>query len=92
MKNNSERLLSIDVLRGFDMFFIVGGATFITALCCTFDFENCFLVEQMKHIAALGCIFHLVLGYVWAVSSAGTLIVGWAFVHFLYRKKIFFKV
>lgn len=58
MKNNSERLLSIDVLRGFDMFFIVGGATFITALCCTFGFENCILVEQMKHVKWAGLAHH----------------------------------
>ena len=32
VKNSHSRLESLDALRGFDMFFITGGATLITAI------------------------------------------------------------
>jgi predicted acyltransferase len=54
MKN---RLDSLDILRGFDMFFITGGAGFIagifTALgCCPF------MVKQMEHVSWQGLAHH----------------------------------
>lgn len=46
----SKRLLSLDALRGFDMFFIMGGAALITALCALFPEGNdSWLALQMKH-------------------------------------------
>ena len=46
----SRRLLSIDALRGFDMFFIMGFASLVVALCCLFpDGADCWLARQMSH-------------------------------------------
>lgn len=46
-----ERLESIDALRGFDMFFIMGLATLITAVCALFPEGNdCWLATQMRHV------------------------------------------
>ena len=36
--SNSERLLSLDALRGFDMLFIMGLAAVVTGLCSAFGF------------------------------------------------------
>ena len=48
---NEGRLKSLDVLRGFDMFFIMGGWQLVIALCVFLGFgENCFLADQMKHV------------------------------------------
>lgn len=45
-----KRLLSLDTLRGFDMFFIMGGAALISALCALFpDGSDSWLALQMKH-------------------------------------------
>lgn len=54
MKN---RLDSLDVLRGFDMFFITGGAGFIAGIfsalgCCPF------MVNQMRHVPWEGLAHH----------------------------------
>lgn len=50
-EKHSSRLLSLDILRGIDMFFIMGGGAFFIALadcfpCKTFDF----LAYQMHHM------------------------------------------
>ena len=45
-----DRLLSLDALRGADMFFIMGGASLIVALCSFFDAPDCWLALQMKHV------------------------------------------
>ena len=58
MKEKNERLLSIDVLRGFDMFFIVGGASLISALCIAFGFGDGWLAGQMKHVEWAGLTHH----------------------------------
>lgn len=55
----NKRLESLDVLRGFDMFFIMGGATFIIALCG--NSSNPLLVwlsTQMKHVEWDGMTMH----------------------------------
>ncbi|MBR3702386.1 MAG: DUF5009 domain-containing protein [Alistipes sp.] len=56
---NSNRLQSLDALRGFDMFFIMGLSGLITALCalapCGFTEE---LALQMKHVEWDGLRHH----------------------------------
>ena len=58
MSEKNERLLSIDVLRGFDMFFIIGGASLISALCSAFGFGDGWLAGQMKHVEWAGFAHH----------------------------------
>ena len=46
----SKRLLSIDALRGFDMFFIMGFASLVIAVCELFPGgADCWLARQMLH-------------------------------------------
>ena len=46
----SRRLLSIDALRGFDMFFIMGFASLVVAVCSLFpDGADGWLARQMSH-------------------------------------------
>jgi len=55
--DNKTRLLSIDALRGFDMFWIIGGGTLIEVLSKCFP--SCFLQSlsaQMEHVPWIG--FH----------------------------------
>ena len=56
---NSNRLYSLDALRGFDMFFIMGLSGLITALCalapCGFTNE---IALQMKHVSWDGLRHH----------------------------------
>lgn len=48
----NNRILSIDVLRGFDMMFIMGIAAIITASCALFPGgESSWLAEQMEHVS-----------------------------------------
>jgi len=55
----SERLESLDALRGFDMFFIMGFAYLVIGLCAAFGHGDGFwLVDQMKHPAWLGVTQH----------------------------------
>ena len=42
--------MSLDALRGADMFFIMGGASLIVALCSLFGAQDCWLALQMKHV------------------------------------------
>ncbi len=54
-----QRLQSLDALRGFDMFFIMGGATVIASLANIFP--NAFfngLAEQMSHVPWDGLVHH----------------------------------
>ena len=45
------RLKSLDVLRGFDMFFIMGGWQLVISLCVMLGFgDSCWLADQMKHV------------------------------------------
>lgn len=54
----SQRLMSIDALRGFDMFFIMGGGAIITALCKLFPcgFSSA-VAKQMQHVKWDGFAF-----------------------------------
>ncbi len=42
--------MSLDALRGADMFFIMGGASLIVALCSLFGAKDCWLALQMVHV------------------------------------------
>ncbi|MBQ8650407.1 MAG: DUF5009 domain-containing protein [Flavobacteriales bacterium] len=55
----SNRLMSLDALRGFDMFFIMGLSGFITALCalCPGDVSEA-IAQSMKHVAWDGLHHH----------------------------------
>ena len=53
------RILSIDTLRGFDMFFITGGAVLVSGLCTALGFgEDCWLAVQMRHAEWVGFTQH----------------------------------
>jgi len=56
---NSKRLLSIDALRGFDMFFIMGFASLVVAVCNLFPCgTDCWLARQMSHPSWNGLTHH----------------------------------
>ncbi|MCR5560534.1 MAG: DUF5009 domain-containing protein [Bacteroidales bacterium] len=56
---DGKRLLSIDVLRGFDMMFIMGFASIVSATCMLFPGgEDCWLDMQMSHVAWDGLRHH----------------------------------
>lgn len=57
-KENKVRLMSIDALRGFDMFFIIGGAGLITMICQAFGCGDCEIVKQMSHVPWEGLRHH----------------------------------
>ena len=62
MKEKSKRLLSIDALRGFDMFFISGGAAFIFLLPKDTNWAWAELIKaQLKHPAWNGFTFYDVI-------------------------------
>ncbi|MDR2887187.1 MAG: DUF5009 domain-containing protein [Bacteroidales bacterium] len=58
-KPKSERLMSLDVLRGFDMFFIMGGQGIILGLCtlCPGWFSDV-VKNQMDHVQWNGFAFY----------------------------------
>ena len=53
-----ERLWSLDALRGFDMFFITGGAGIISGLCAALGCGECWLAQQMHHVPWSGLAHH----------------------------------
>ena len=54
-----KRLESIDVLRGFDMFFIMGFAGLVVQLCIAFGWgSDCWLAQQMRHPPWIGLTHH----------------------------------
>jgi len=57
--DKKDRLLSLDALRGFDMIFIMGFATWVVAFCDLFP-SGCmsWLSEQMKHVEWDGLTHH----------------------------------
>ena len=60
-QKQSRRLLSLDALRGFDMFFIMGGASLFVALATLFP--NSFFQAiggQMDHVEWDGLTHHAV--------------------------------
>ena len=54
----NKRLASLDALRGFDMFFITGGAGFIAALATLGGGDGGWLAAQMGHVAWAGFHHH----------------------------------
>ena len=77
--DKSKRLMSLDALRGADMFCIMGGSSLVVALCALFGAKDCWLATQMTHVAWHGfrhhdTIFPLFLflaGVSWPYSLAG---------------------
>ena len=75
----TQRLMSLDALRGADMLCIMGGSSLVVALCALFGAKDCWLAEQMTHVAWHGfrhhdTIFPLFLflaGVSWPYSLAG---------------------
>ena len=55
---NSNRLESLDALRGFDMLFISGLSGLIVAVCTVLGVQECWLAEQMRHTAWTGLHHH----------------------------------
>lgn len=54
-----DRLMSLDALRGFDMFFITGGAAIVSGLCLGLGCDDsCWLVQQMRHVPWAGLAHH----------------------------------
>ena len=71
--------MSLDALRGFDMFFITGGAAIISGLCLGFGCKESFwLVQQMRHVPWEGLaqhdtifpLFLFLAGVTWPFSLA----------------------
>ena len=56
--DKKERLMSLDALRGFDMFFITGGAVLISAVANLFGEKGGWLVRQMEHVPWSGLAHH----------------------------------
>lgn len=57
--NPNQRLASLDALRGFDMLFIIGLASFIAAVCRLFPGgEDSWLLHQMQHVSWDGLRHH----------------------------------
>ena len=79
--DKSKRLMSLDALRGADMFCIMGGSSLVVALCALFGAKDCWLATQMSHVVWHGfrhhdTIFPLFLflaGVSWPYSLAGQL-------------------
>ena len=81
---HSERLMSVDALRGFDMFWIIGASTIVAAL----DKMNenpvtTFLASQLKHVEWEG--FHL-------YDLIFPLFLALLLMRFLYKRQIFLRV
>ena len=81
-KPGSGRLESLDVLRGIDMFFILGFASVVTAFCQAMGWgTNCFLAHQMEHVPWNGLVQHdtifpiflFIAGVAWPFSCAKAL-------------------
>lgn len=53
----NSRLLSLDVLRGFDMFFIMGGGPLMIALCSALGAPDCAFARQFHHVPWDGFAF-----------------------------------
>ena len=59
MSNSNGRLLSLDVLRGFDMMFIMGLSAVIAEACGIFPgCKDCWLARQMTHVNWIGLHHH----------------------------------
>ena len=49
MKGKNGRLMSLDAFRGFDMFFIIGGALLLSLSSFFSENVSAFISEQMMH-------------------------------------------
>ena len=49
-EGSGARLMSLDALRGFDMFFIMGGATLAHAVCKALGHPDCAFAQQFNHV------------------------------------------
>ena len=83
----SDRLFSLDALRGFEMLFIMGLSTVITSLCNAFGFgDGCWLARQMRHVDWHGFaqhdtifpLFLFIAGVAFPFSHAKMREKGWA--------------
>ena len=55
----TERLMSLDALRGADMIFIMGFSTVVVAACNLLGFgKDCWLAAQMEHVPWHGLRHH----------------------------------
>ena len=54
----SQRVASIDALRGFDMFFITGGSALVIGICAALGHPKAWLAMQMKHVDWIGLAQH----------------------------------
>ena len=52
------RLASLDALRGFDMFFITGGASLVCGICAALGMNDSWLFQQMDHVPWEGFHHH----------------------------------
>lgn len=52
-----ERILSLDILRGFDMFFIMGGDALMAALAAALGYADSVFARQFGHVAWAGLAF-----------------------------------
>ena len=74
----TERLASLDALRGFDMFFITGGSAMILGFCEVFGSPKGWLATQMRHVRWEGLaqhdtilpLFLFLMGVSWPFSLA----------------------
>ena len=74
----TERLASLDALRGFDMFFITGGSAMILGFCEVFGSPKGWFAEQMRHVRWEGLtqhdtilpLFLFLMGVSWPFSLA----------------------
>lgn len=57
MQKADERLASLDVLRGFDMLFIMGLSILVIACCSALGVPECWVARQMTHPDWLGLRF-----------------------------------
>ena len=59
-KQTNKRLESLDALRGFDMFFITGGATLLTAIAALFPDSAVWqaIARHMNHVPWDGLVHH----------------------------------
>lgn len=80
----TERLMSLDALRGFDMFFITGGSDMIVGICSALGSPGGWLAQQMRHVKWEGLtqhdtilpLFLFMMGVSWPFSLASQLAKG----------------
>lgn len=84
------RLHSLDVLRGFDMFFIMGGDALLLYLC--WQFPGTWMDAISPHVPFWAVWPNTPEGWQSVALAAGYVAVCWIFLYFLHRKRIYLKV